>query len=62
MSHRNPLEALEPRTLLSNGLPTPPPSDPGFFIVGRTCYLNGTAVGGRGTTENSAGNMAPSAV
>jgi Ca2+-binding RTX toxin-like protein len=45
LSHRNPLEALEPRTLLSNGLPTPPPSDPGFFIVGRTCYLNGTAVG-----------------
>jgi len=47
LSHRNPLEALEPRTLLSStlptGLPPEPPSDPGFFVVGRTFYINGTA-------------------
>jgi Ca2+-binding RTX toxin-like protein len=47
LSHRNPLEALEPRRLLSstlsNGLPPEPPSDPGFFVVGRTFYINGTA-------------------
>ena len=44
MSHRNPLETLEPRTLLSSnpGLPPTPPSDPGFFVVGRTFYINGT--------------------
>ena len=42
MSHRNPLEALEPRSLLSTALPTPPPTDPGVHLVGHTCYINGT--------------------
>jgi Ca2+-binding RTX toxin-like protein len=46
LSHRNPLEALEPRTLfsstLSNGTPPAPPEGPGFFVVGRTFYINGT--------------------
>jgi Ca2+-binding RTX toxin-like protein len=47
LSHRNPLEALESRTFLSStsptGLPPTPPSDPGFYVVGRTFYINGTA-------------------
>ena len=42
MSHRNPLEALEPRTLLSVALPPEPPTDPGIHVIGRTVYVNGT--------------------
>ena len=43
MSHRNPLEALEPRTLLSHGSPVHPPQDPGVWVVGRTMHIVGTA-------------------
>ena len=43
MSHRNPFETLEPRSLLSApSIPKPPPTDPGVFAVGRTIYVNGT--------------------
>ena len=42
MSHRNPLEALEPRTLLSHGLPNHPPTEPGVWVVGRTMHVVGT--------------------
>ena len=41
MSHRNLLEALEPRSLLSTDLPAPPPTEFGVFGVGRTVYING---------------------
>jgi Ca2+-binding RTX toxin-like protein len=43
LSHRNPLEALEPRTLLSLDLPTPPPTEFGVYGIGHTVYINGNA-------------------
>lgn len=42
MSHRNPLEALEPRTHLAVDLGPTPPTLPGIHNVGRNIYVNGT--------------------
>lgn len=43
MSHRNPLEALEPRLLMAADRPNPPPTDFGVFGQVRNVYINGSA-------------------